>query len=108
MVFVLAAIMAAFVLLGWPFKQHTITVPEEVTTTVIETVKVPVTVYRWFVWPVTEEKIEQVPKEVTETIIHGREIKGFSAWLLIPMALIGWLAHIAEAWTIHLILRWQG
>jgi hypothetical protein len=59
-------------------------------------------------WPVTEEKIEQVPKEVTETIIHKREIKGFSAWLLIPMALIGWLAHIAEAWTIHLILQWQG
>jgi hypothetical protein len=104
----IATIVATFVLLGWPFKREMVGVPEEITTTLIETVTVPKTVYDWYIWPCTVETIEQVPRQVVRTIFHEREIRGFSAWLLFPMAALGWLAFHAEAWAVHLVLRRWG
>lgn len=104
----LATIAASSVMLGWPLKREKVGVPEEITTTLIETVTVPKTVYDWYVWPRTVETTEPVPRQVVQTIVHEREIRGFSAWLLLPMAVLGWLAYQAEAWGAHLVLRWWG
>ena len=104
----IAAILAAFVFLCWPFKREKVGVPEEVVATVIETVTVPKTVYDWYVWPRTVQTVQEVPRQVVRTIIHEREVRGFSAWLLIPMALVGWLASKTLAWAVHLALRVWG
>ena len=46
--------------LGWPFKAVTVSAPEEVTRTVVETVEVPVTVTRWFPLPEDKDTVTSV------------------------------------------------
>lgn len=53
------------IILEWPFAEETSPHVEEIETEVTEIVEVPVTVWRWYVWPVTET--EERPRVVTKT-----------------------------------------
>ncbi|MBB01544.1 MAG: hypothetical protein CMJ47_02750 [Planctomyces sp.] len=88
----LVAVLAVMVVLKWPFRETTRTVPEEVTKTVIDTVNVPVEVTSWFFFTQTENKLQEVATNVTETAITEKEVTVFDPWMIIPMLLIGFFA----------------
>lgn len=54
----------------------------EITKTVVDTIKVPIEVPRWFFWKTTSEIERQVPREITETVF---DVPKFL--LLLPVAL---------------------
>ena len=101
-------VLALFGLKGWPFKSETISVPEEITRTVIETVEVPVEVTRWLFFKGTAYETQEAPRLVSETVYRDVKIRSFSFVLLISMGMAGLAVFCAEAWVIHLIFRWFG
>jgi hypothetical protein len=95
-------------MLGWPFKEVSVSVPEEVSKTVVEIVEVPVQVTKWFFWKTTKAERQEVEKEVKETRYHTESKREFSVWLLIPMAGVGLLCYQLEKWTVQLFGHWLG
>src|SRR5688572_16189699 len=74
-------VLAASLTLGWPWKRESVSVPEEVTRTVVRTVQVPVRVTRWLFFSREETKSVEVADRVTETIWQAREQVRFSPFL---------------------------
>lgn len=94
--------------LGWPFTSVTVSVPEEVTRTVVDTVQVPVQVTRWIFFKSTRLEAQEVPKEITETIVRTGSRDVFSPSLLLFQAGIGLIAFYAQLWLIHGLWRLRG
>lgn len=108
---ILSGVIALFltvVFLGWPFQSKTISVTEEVTRTVMETVEVPVLITYWFFFSAIEMRPQEVPREVTESIIRERLGRSFSPLLLVPMAIVGISASTMYLYGIHWFWRWRG
>jgi len=94
--------------LGWPFKEVSVSVPEEVSRTVVETVLVPVQFTYWIFFKATRTETREVSKEVREIFFRRQTAFEFSPWLLIPMALVGLLCFYLEKGVVHLLWRWFG
>lgn len=108
---VLSAIFAMLltaVFFGWPFQGETISVPEDVTRTVIETTEVPVVVTKWLLFSTTKMELQEVPRQVTETIISTRRGSSFSPLLLVPMGIVGASASALYLRGIHWLWRFRG
>lgn len=104
----LFAMLMTVVFFGWPFHYETISVPEEVTRTIIETVEVPVVVTSWIFFSTTKLELQEVPRQVTETIVSTRRGTRFSPFLLLPMAIVGLCAHALHLRTMHWLWRVRG
>ena len=91
--------------LGWPFKAVSVSVPGEVTRTVVETMDVPVQITRWFFWKATRTETREVTREVKETVYRTEARSEFSAGLLLPMVAVGVLCYFLEKWAV--LLAWR-
>jgi len=100
------AMISTTLLLGWPMKESTVAVPVEVIRTVVETIQVPVEVTKWFFFTSTTTKKQEVPKEITETVMRSHKVNEFSIWLLIPMLLVGFLGSWVYRWVVRMAWRW--
>lgn len=92
--------------LGWPMKESTVSVPEEVTRTVVETVQVPVEVTKWFFFKTTTTETQEVSKEITDTVARSHKVSELSAWLLIPMMIIGFIGRWLYRRVVQTAWRW--
>ncbi|HBN77283.1 MAG TPA: hypothetical protein DD473_16010 [Planctomycetaceae bacterium] len=86
------AILATMLVLRWPLREKTVSVSEEVSKTVIETVSVPVQVTSWFFFTRTENQLQEVERNVIETVVSAKGVHVFDPWLIIPMLLIALFA----------------
>jgi hypothetical protein len=97
-----------WLVLGWPWSAVTVSVSEQVDKIVYETVEVPVTVWKWFIWPVERMEPQEVPKTHTETRSHDETRRQFSWLLLTLMLAVGMLCYYAEKWLVFLAWRFLG
>jgi hypothetical protein len=94
--------------LGWPLKEVSHSVPEEISKTVVETVEVPVQVTRWRFLKTTKMETHDVAREVKETVFHSETRQEFSVWLFLAMAVVGCLCYLTEIGVVRLLWRWFG
>jgi hypothetical protein len=101
--------LALFLTLGWPMKERSVSVPEEVSRTFDEAVQVPVRIWVWFV-PTPFKRSDQkiVRHTVTETVVHSVTERHFSVWLAILMVLIAWAVYLLEVSLIRFVWRLRG
>jgi hypothetical protein len=95
-------------ILGWPWLSISVPVPEEVIETVTETIDVPVTIWKWFIWPVSGVEHHETTKDVPKVTTHNETRKQFSFILLLLMVCFGTLCFYAEKWLFSFIWRCRG
>lgn len=104
----IAAMVVAFLLLGWPFMDGTRSSPEEIQRTVIETIEVPVQVTRWFFFSSTEFQKQQVERTISETVVHQRTVSEFSWLLSLALILVGLLGRLVHRRLVRLLWILRG
>lgn len=102
------AVAVTFLLLGWPLGNVSVSAPEEVTRTVVETVQVPVQVTRWLFWSTTRQEAREVEKQITETVVHTRTAQQFSWLLLGGLGFVAAIANTAQRLLVRLLWTWWG
>ena len=104
------AMLATTLTVGWPWKEGTVSVPQEVTRTVLEPVETVVQIPRKLfgvrVWTSEERRSVQQPKQVTDTVYHSASTREFSVWLLFPMVVIGFACYRVQFPLVRLLWRW--
>lgn len=95
---------------GWPWKDSTKTVPEEVSKTAVETVEATVEVPRKLLFITIGKKkqteVREQPKQVIEWVTKEVQSREFSPWLLLPMLIVGWICYRVQFPLVHLLWRW--
>ncbi|HWL08686.1 MAG TPA: hypothetical protein VNQ76_09785, partial [Planctomicrobium sp.] len=92
--------------LRWPFISESVSVPEEVTRTIVETVAVPVRVTRWVFFSETRTEIQEVPKDILETVLRVETRYRFSWMMFFLWGCFGGMNSILQAWIVR--LAWIG
>lgn len=94
-----AAFLCFTVTQGWPWKSIAVSVADEISTTVEETVRVPVK----FLGITVRRRTEVETREVKETVLRDEHQLEFSPLLLCPMLLVGF----TWGWAQNRIVRWS-
>lgn len=97
------AMVCTTLTLGWPMKAIEISVTQEVTRTVVETVQVPVRTWRFWT---TETEAQDVAREITEELVRSERVRQFSVWMLVPMAIVGVIGGWLFRWSVRVLWRW--
>lgn len=85
---------------GWPWRNVTISVPEEIRRTIIDTVTDP---FLFFF-----SKTRKEPRDVIEIVFRIRQVDVFEPWLLLPMAVVGFLGYWLQKVSVQLAWRFFG